>query len=164
LLTFRLDGRLGLTPLAPDIVETVMNAKYLNLETYRRNGAAVRTPVWFAAAPAVAPGAAVPKFYIYSTADSGKVKRVRRNGAARFAPCDISGNVTGPWTDAVAEIVAGEEFRLGMRLLDRKYFPRKQILNLLALFRRRERVVLAIRPVATKRPSDDSPASPKPNG
>jgi PPOX class probable F420-dependent enzyme len=123
--------------------------RYLNLETYRRTGEAVQTPVWFAAAPPVAPGAGIAKLYIYSTADSGKVKRVRRNGAARIAPCDMRGTVTGPWIDAVVAVVDREEFKLGMRLLDRKYFPWKQLLNLSAmLFRRRERVVFAIRPRA----------------
>jgi len=119
------------------------NKKYLNLETYRTNGTGVRTPVWFAAAPGS------PKLYVYSTADSGKAKRVRRNGAAKIAPCDVRGNVTGPWIDAVAEFATGEEYRLAMRLLDRKYFPWKQLLNLSAMLaRRRERVVFAISPAA----------------
>ena len=119
--------------------------KYLNLETYRRNGVGVRTPVWFAAAPADTGNATL---YLYTTADSGKVKRLRRGSAVRIAACDVRGKVLGPWLDAVAEIVAGDEFAVGMRLLDRKYFPWKQLLNLSAiLFRRRQRAVLAIRPV-----------------
>jgi PPOX class probable F420-dependent enzyme len=131
--------------------------KYLNLETYRRNGAGVRTPVWFAAGPKDYSRAGFPKFYVYTIADSGKAKRVRRSSVVRIAPCDMRGKVTGPWTNALAEVVTGEEFELGMRLLDRKYFPWKQILNLSAmLFRRRERVVLAIRPVPTDASSGDS--------
>jgi hypothetical protein len=111
--------------------------KYLSLETYRRNGVGVRTPVWFAEAD---------KIYVYSTADSGKAKRIRRNSAARIAPCDARGNVTGDWIDVVAEFVSGAEYAMAMRLLDRKYFPWKQLLNFSAmLFRRRERVVIAIR-------------------
>ncbi len=112
--------------------------RYLNLETYRRNGAAVRTPVWFAAAPGAA------KLYIYAIADSGKVKRVRRNGAARIAPCDVRGTVTGAWVDVAVHVVDSEEFKVGMRLLDRKYFPWKQLLKLGAMLSRRPRVVLAI--------------------
>ena len=112
------------------------NERYLNLETYRRNGVGVRTPVWFAAG--------VGKLYIYAIADSGKVKRVRRNPAVRIAPCDVRGTVSGPWIDAVVNVVDREEFKVGMRLLDKKYFPWKQFLKLLAMFSRRERVVLAI--------------------
>jgi uncharacterized protein len=120
--------------------------KYLNLESYRKNGQGVRTPVWFAASTDA--GAAAPTLYVYTTADTGKAKRIRNNGAVRIAPCDARGNVTGPWIDARAQIVTGEEAVRGMRLLDRKYFPWKQMLRVFALFGpRRERIVFAIWPV-----------------
>ena len=123
------------------------DAKYLNLESYRLSGAGIRTPVWFAAGPGDFPNSAIQKLYVYTTADSGKAKRIRRCGAIRIATCDLRGTLTGPWIDALAEVVTGEEFELGMRLLDRKYFPWKQLLNLsVMLFRRRTRIVLAIRP------------------
>jgi PPOX class probable F420-dependent enzyme len=128
---------------------SLADAKYLNLETYRRNGNAIRTPVWFANAQPDSTGHANARLYVYTTADSGKAKRIRRSGTSRVAACDARGKVTGPWIDAVAEIVAGEEFATGMRLLDRKYFPWKQLLNLSSsLFRRHEHVVLAIRPAS----------------
>jgi uncharacterized protein len=117
------------------------NKKYLNLETYRKNGVGVRTPVWFAAAQ----GSGDPKLYVYSTADSGKAKRIRRSGAVKIAPCDARGQVTGPWVEARAVIVVGDEFNLGMQLLDRKYWPWKQLLNLTSqLFARHQRVMIAI--------------------
>ena len=116
--------------------------KYLSLETFRKNGTGVRTPVWFAAAP---PDEA-PKLYVYTTAEAGKVKRIRHNGAVRIAPCGMRGEVTGPWIDARAEIVTGDEFDRGMRLLNRKYRPWKQIGDLFVLlFRHHERSVLTIR-------------------
>jgi uncharacterized protein len=119
--------------------------KYLNLETYRKNGVGVRTPVWFAAASEEVGG---PTIYVYSTADSGKAKRIRRTGTVKIAPCDARGKVTGTWVEAIAKIVGGEEFDLGMRLLDRKYWPIKQLLNLSTrLFTRHQRVVIAIQPV-----------------
>ena len=50
--------------------------------------------------------------------------------------------------DAHAEIVSGEEFAHGMRLINHKYCPWKQILELSALlFGRHERIMLTIRPV-----------------
>ena len=56
--------------------------------------------------------------------------------------------MSGNWIDAHAEIVSGEEFGRGMRLINRKYRPWKQILDLFAsLLRRHERIMLAIRPV-----------------
>jgi PPOX class probable F420-dependent enzyme len=113
--------------------------KYLSLETYRASGIGVRTPVWFAAAPG-------PTLYIYSAADSGKAKRIRRSGVARVAACDIRGNVSGSWVDAQATIVGPDEFRRAMPLLNRKYWPWKAILDLLMKFRPGDRrIVIAIR-------------------
>jgi len=127
----------------------VLNGKkYLSHETYRKSGKGVRTPVWFAAAPADTSTANSPKLYIYTTADSGKAKRIRQNGVVRLAPCDARGNVFGQWIDAHAEIVSTKEFVVGMRLTNGKYCPWKQILDLSArIFRRHERIMLAIRRV-----------------
>ncbi|MGA2125415.1 MAG: PPOX class F420-dependent oxidoreductase [Xanthobacteraceae bacterium] len=132
--------------------------KYLSLETYRRNGRAVQTPVWFALAPTPA-ASGDAKIYVYTTADSGKAKRIRNSGAARIAPCDARGNVKGQWIDARAEIVGDDEAGLGMRLLNRKYIPWKQILDFLSLFARHERVVLVIR-AASREASASTPTAP----
>ena len=122
---------------------TLAGKRYLNLETFRKSGEGVRTPVWFAAAPEDADG---PRLYVYSTADSGKVKRIRRANGVRIAPCDARGRVSGAWIAARAEIVGGTEFVAGMELLDRKYWPWKQILNLSTrLFSRHERAMIVIR-------------------
>jgi|HubBroStandDraft_4_1064222.scaffolds.fasta_scaffold87955_1 PPOX class probable F420-dependent enzyme len=112
--------------------------KYLSLETYRKNGTGVQTPVWFASAPG-------GELYVYTIADSGKAKRIRRSGVVKIAPCDVRGKPTGKWLDARAEIVGRESFVLGMRLINRKYWPVKQILDLFALFARHERVMIVIR-------------------
>jgi hypothetical protein len=120
--------------------------KYLCLETYRKSGKGVRTPVWFAAAPAEAPDA--DTLYVYTNADSGKAKRIRHAQAVRIAPCDARGNVTDSWIDARAEITGAEAFDRGMRLLNRKYWPWKQLLDFFArLSLRHKRVMLAIRSI-----------------
>ena len=112
--------------------------KYLSLESVRRNGQAVRTPVWFALAPS-------GRLYAYATADSFKVKRIRANSAVRIAPCDMRGGVTGAWLAAQATIIPAErpDFATAMQLLDRKYFPWKQILGLAnRLFARKPRAMI----------------------
>ena len=122
-----------------DAAVALAGKKYLSLETYRKNGTGVRTPVWFASAPG-------GELYVYATADSGKAKRIRRSGVVKIAPCDVRGKPTGKWFDARAEIVGGESFVSGMRLINRKYRPLKQILDLFALlFARHERVMIVIR-------------------
>jgi PPOX class probable F420-dependent enzyme len=117
--------------------------KYINLETFRKNGQGVRTPVWFAEEPPQGPPA---KLYVYSTADSGKAKRIRNNGHVGVAPCDMRGKLLGEWIEARAEIVEGQEAQHGMELLNKKYLPWKQLLGFFALFSHQKRVVFMIRP------------------
>src|SRR5215475_8874504 len=117
--------------------------KYLSLETFKKSGEGVRTPIWFAADPVKDLGTAKAKLYCYTVGNSGKVKRIRNNGKVRIAPCDMRGNVTGEWSDARAELVGGTEFSYGMRLLNKKYFPWKQVLDFFASFVRREHAMIA---------------------
>jgi len=71
--------------------------RYLSLATFRRSGAEVATPVWFAAVGG--------RLYVVSAGDSGKVKRLRNSARVRVAPCDARGGVRGPWQEATARIV-----------------------------------------------------------
>ena len=71
--------------------------RYVALATFRRSGAEVRTPVWFAATDG--------KLYVFSAGDAGKVKRLRHSSRARIAPSDARGNVRGDWWDAQARVV-----------------------------------------------------------
>jgi len=120
--------------------------KYISLETFKKTGEGVKTPVWFAADPAADLSGDGARLYIYTIGNTGKVKRIRNNGRVKIAPCTLKGVPLGEWTDANAEIVTGNESARAMGLLNKKYFPLKQILGFFALFSRRERIVMAIRP------------------
>jgi uncharacterized protein len=121
-------------------------SKYLNLETFRKSGEGIRTPIWFAADSAVPLNSDAAKLYLYTIGDTGKVKRIRNNARVKIAPCDARGNVIGGWVDGRAEIVTGADAARGLELLKKKYWPWKQILGFFALFSRRERIVIAIKP------------------
>jgi len=71
--------------------------RYMSLATFRRSGAEVATPVWFAAVDG--------KLYVVSAGSAGKVKRVRNAGRARVAPCDVRGGLRGAWQDAGARVI-----------------------------------------------------------
>lgn len=114
------------------------NRKYLNLESYRRNGQGVRTPLWFAEGDGV--------LYFYTVAHSYKVKRLSANPRVRIAPCDIRGNVKGEWVDATVRRLDQAEARQADDLLNRKYGLAKRILNFLAKIRGQERAAFAIQP------------------
>lgn len=120
--------------------------KYLNLETFKKNGQGVKTPVWFAAEPSAKLDSTDAKLYVYTIGVSGKVKRIRNNSNIKIAPCNMRGDVQGEWVPAHAEIISGGEAVHGMQLLNKKYLPWKQLLDFFAMFRKRERTVFVIRP------------------
>ena len=99
----------------PDALGQFAKAKYLNLETFRKTGVGVRTPVWFAQDDGR------PLFYIYSEADAGKVKRIRNNPKVRIAPSNFLGELRGAWVEARARICEGDEAQHGQQLLRKKY-------------------------------------------
>ena len=131
-------------------MEAFAGHKYLNLETFKKSGEGVKTPVWFAAEPSASLDSGGAKLYLYTIGVSGKVKRVRNNPRVKITPCDMRGKVLGEWAEARAEIVTGEEAARGMQLLNKKYFPWKQMLDFFASFRRRERTVFVIRSAGTE--------------
>ncbi|MBV9886572.1 MAG: PPOX class F420-dependent oxidoreductase [Acidobacteria bacterium] len=118
---------------------------YLNLETFRKNGVGVRTPVWFAADPTTDLRSRGAKLYIYTIENTGKVKRLRNNSRVRIAPCNRTGGVKGEWIDANAKIVKGAEAERGSKLLTQKFFL-KRIFDLFAMLRLTKREVLVITP------------------
>src|SRR5215467_10321969 len=122
--------------MSNDKLAQLANQKYLNLESYRRNGQGVRTPLWF-----VEDNGAL---YFYTVAHSYKVKRIHNNPRVRVAPCDMRGNVKGEWLNATARRLDEAESRRANELLNRKYGLIKRILNFLAKIRGHERAAFAI--------------------
>ena len=114
-----------------------VDQRYLNLESCKRDGTPVQTPVWFAAEQGV--------LYVYTLANAGKVKRIRRNSRIRIAPCTMRGTVIGPWVEVEATIVDATTAVHGHALLRHKYGWMKGIGDLFSRLRHRERVVIAIR-------------------
>jgi PPOX class probable F420-dependent enzyme len=111
--------------------------RYLTLESFKRDGTPVQTPVWFVEDQGV--------LYVYTLANAGKVKRIRRNPRIRIAPCTMRGTVIGPWGEAEATIVDATTAAYGHALLRHKYGWMKGIGDLYSRLMHRERVVIAIR-------------------
>jgi uncharacterized protein len=70
--------------------------EFLSLETFRKNGIGVKTPIWFAQE--------CDMLYIWTRGDSGKVKRIRNNARVNIASCKRFGEATGEWTEAQASV------------------------------------------------------------
>ena len=114
--------------------------RYLNLESFKRDGTPVQTPVWFAEDQGV--------LYIYTLANAGKVKRIRRNSRVRLASCTMRGTVIGPWVEAEATLVDATTAAHGHALLRQKYGWLKGVGDVFSRMMHRERVVIAIRLLA----------------
>ncbi len=71
--------------------------QYINLETFKKDGTGVKTPVWTAPLDG--------KLIVYSRDTAYKVKRLRRDPRARVAACDMRGAVRGPWLEATGRIL-----------------------------------------------------------
>jgi uncharacterized protein len=93
--------------------DQLKHEKYISLVTFRKDGTAVATPVWFAERDG--------KLYVKTRGDSGKVKRLRRNGRVRVAPATFRGNVTGPAMEAIARVLPENEWTIPRALLGKKY-------------------------------------------
>jgi hypothetical protein len=70
--------------------------EFLSLETYRKNGETIKSPMWFAQDN--------DALYLWTMADTSKVKRIRNNPHVNSAPCKRMGEVTGEWMTAHATI------------------------------------------------------------
>jgi PPOX class probable F420-dependent enzyme len=73
---------------------TFQNQQYLSIETFRKNGQGVKTPVWFVQDGEV--------LYIWTQTDSGKAKRVRNVSRVNIAPSRGDGAPLGDWVPASA--------------------------------------------------------------
>ncbi len=122
-----------------DVLAHFNNESYLNLETFRKNGSGVQTPVWFARDG--------ERLYARTIVSSWKVKRLRRNLHARIAPCDMRGNVHGPWVEAQVRLVPEDEratIRHANAQLRKKYGLRRLWFDIIGIIQRRQFVILEI--------------------
>jgi hypothetical protein len=96
--------------------------KYINIETFRRNGEGVSTPVWFVQDEHA--------LYVKTEATSGKAKRIRNNGKINVAPCKMDGRLAGVWVPAEAhELTDPMDILRVNSLLKRKYGLLKKLFD-----------------------------------
>ena len=87
--------------------------QFISLTTFRKSGAAVATPVWFALDG--------NRLVMTTDGTSGKVKRIRNNSRVEVAPSDMRGKVLGDAVSAQARILQGDEVMAAEKLLKKKY-------------------------------------------
>jgi PPOX class probable F420-dependent enzyme len=97
-----------------DAVAQLDRESYISFATFRKTGAAVETPVWFAPSGG--------RLYLFSESKAGKMKRLANDPTCRIAACDIRGKVHGPWIAGRARRVDdAESVSVAYRALLAKY-------------------------------------------
>ena len=96
--------------------------KYLCLETYKKSGQAVKTPVWFVISGGI--------IYIATAESSGKVKRLKNNRSVRIVPSSYNGEPKGNWMAGQAFFGNEAELNLTMSLRNKKYGMLAKIIGL----------------------------------
>lgn len=118
-----------------DKLEQFHNHKYVNLETYRKSGKAVCTPVWFVADNNT--------IYVITTKDTGKVKRLQNNQSVRIAPCGFRGELKGEWVSGTAKFAENDESEKALKLRKKKYGLQARLVGAIVA-RKGEPIVIAI--------------------
>jgi PPOX class probable F420-dependent enzyme len=113
------------------------DARYIALETFRKNGEAVKTPVWQASEDGA--------MYVWTDADSWKVKRIRHNSRVRVCQSDVRGNPLSDWIEAQAKILElPEEDKTHRQRFTAKYGWQFWLFYLAARLGRRKYVVIEV--------------------
>ena len=83
------------------ILTDLGDPNYIALETFRKNGQGVITPVWVVEKNG--------KLYVWTDGDSWKAKRIRNNKQVRVCKSDARGNPQSDWIEAEARILDDPE-------------------------------------------------------
>jgi uncharacterized protein len=101
------------TTISTDKMAQLRDKKTISLETYRKNGKAVRTPVWFIDES--------EELFIRTDSDTGKVKRIRNNPKVRIALSNMRGTIKGGWIDGTARFADDATVERMQGLMRKKY-------------------------------------------
>ncbi len=112
---------------------------YIALETFKKNGQGVSTPVWVIGKEG--------KLYVWTDGDSWKVKRIENNSSVRVCKCDVRGSTESDWIEADARILREKKDDEEMRKhLAKKYGLKYQFFNLMGKVTRKNssRVIIEL--------------------
>lgn len=87
--------------------------KYICLETFKKNGQGVKTPVWFVMHDGI--------IYVVTMDSSWKVKRLKLTKSVRIVQSSFKGKPKRQWIDGQAFFGNDSELKLVMSLRNKKY-------------------------------------------
>ncbi len=119
-------------------VATFEGEKHIVLETYRKTGEGVRTPVWFVQGNET--------IYVRTGQNSGKMKRLRNNGRLKLAISNARGTPGGSWTEGKHWILKESERGRIIDQMREKYGLTWKLVGLLQRFGKNNFTIIAITP------------------
>src|SRR5574339_685560 len=122
--------------MVKNIFEGFYDKKYINLQTFKKNGEIVSTPVWFVLKN--------NEIFFRSDGNSGKVKRIRNNNNIKASICDIRGNIKGQTYTGIANFQDKSRYNEINSLFDKKYSLLSPILKIVYKLRKINLVILSI--------------------
>jgi uncharacterized protein len=96
-----------------DRLSILSGHQYVNLETYRKNGHATATPVWFTIDG--------NRIFVVTRSKTGKVKRLRNNSKVRIVRSGMRGEPKGEWLNGKAIFATPEELERALKQRNKKY-------------------------------------------
>lgn len=120
--------------LSSDKLSSLEKEKYINLETYKKSGQAVKTPVWFMISDGL--------IFVYTTMGTGKAKRIKNNKSVKVMPCGMRGEPKGDWIDGTARFATESETQNAIKLRHKKYGLKAKLVGIFV--KRESPIVIAI--------------------
>ena len=99
-----------------------IDQKYINLETYKKDGTPIRTPVWFVIDNDL--------IYVITRDTTGKVRRLKNNQDVQIVPCSFKGEPKNEWVKGKAEKIVGEAADKAIKLRKKKYGMSARLIGL----------------------------------
>ena len=103
-------------------LDQFLDQKYINLETYKKDGTSVRTPVWFVIDNDL--------IYVITRDSTGKVKRLGNNQDVQIVSCSFKGEPKNEWIKGKAEKITGREVDIVIKLRKKKYGMSARLIGL----------------------------------
>ena len=111
--------------------------KYINIQTYKKNGLPISTPVWFIIKD--------NRIFFRTSQNSGKIKRIRNNNNIKFALCDIRGKIKGESFDGIAKI-ENDPNNVILSQINKKYGLSSRLMKIFYKIKKIDIAILSIEP------------------
>lgn len=95
------------------LLEQLESEKYISVETFKKNGNGVKTPVWFVIRDET--------IFVITRDQTGKFKRLKNNTKVNVAICSMKGDIKGEWHSGTATILSDDKVAEAVKWRDKKY-------------------------------------------